>query len=95
MKSYDGVEVINEFINEPISSTDSPFYISLADSQKRILFESGRYAVINAKRIEDIPYMRGQEVHVTYSGPCVIINSGQEIRNNETVPTNKIDTFGS
>ncbi|WP_313390367.1 hypothetical protein [Acinetobacter sp.] len=72
MKEYKGAEVIARFENEtPLG--DAPFFKSMAENQKRIYFESGRYATYATNDIANIPYRVGQKVEVEYQGPCVTI----------------------
>ena len=72
MKKYKGTEIIARFENEiPLDNT--PFFKSMAQNQKRIYFESGRYSSYTTDDIEKIPYKIGQKVEVEYQGPCVTI----------------------
>ena len=72
MKNYEGTEIIAKFENE-IPVEDTPFFRSMAENQKRIYFESGRYAAYATNDIVNIPYKVGQKVNVEYQGPCVTI----------------------
>jgi hypothetical protein len=72
MKEYLGSEIIARFENE-VPLEDTPFFKSMAENQKRIYFESGRYATYATKDIANIPFKIGQKVDVEYQGPCVTI----------------------
>lgn len=86
MRDYPGTEIIASFEDEPIlplKAGRESLHNHIRKTQKRIVFASGRWSPILATSISDIPYTIGQEVSVTYSGPCVNIDKGQEVKKNE------------
>lgn len=86
MKDYAGTEIIEAFTDEPALPPKvgrDALHNHIRSTQKRIVFASGRWTSIVANSISDIPYEIGQEVNVTYSGPCVNIDKGQEVKKDE------------
>lgn len=77
MKDYDGAEVFSHIADEPVfkpkDGSASSFYESIASNQKRVYFESGRYATILTSKVPDFPFKKGDTVQVVHCGPSTDI----------------------